>query len=391
MSIQDFIFSKDISKRTFRHLLFWAGWFLLTLITCLNAVRHVGDQGLLKMFQGHALISLIQLMAMIPFCYSVVYFIVPRFFLSRRYAWGLSLLVLAIVIEFCFYYLILRFASPYINYFLGVDPLSSTDMVELPIKLIVSIYGPLSCSCLISAIMFYKAWQLQQSKNAALATENAQAALQLLKAQVNPHFLFNTLNNIYSFALTKSPDASQMVEKLYNIFSYMITDGQLAQVPLDKEIALLKDYIELERIRYDERLDLEVTISGNPTGKRIAPLLFIPFVENSFKHGCSKMLDDAMLRLSISIERDSVFFHLLNNKPRTTDAHQNGNYGIGIPNVQRRLGLIYPGSHTFKVESGDDLFSVSLHVILENPMEVVARVVTRPQIIDEVYINEVIT
>jgi two-component system LytT family sensor kinase len=366
MKLQDFIFSRDFSMRAFRHIIFWISWFLMILVTCVSAVRHVDEQGLLKMFQGHSLISFFYIVVMIPFCYGVVYFIVPRYFLTGRYLWGVSTLLLALVFEFCFDYVILHFFSPLINSYLGVSPLKPFEFIELPIKLIVSIYGPVSCSCVMSGIRFYKAWHLQQRENTALATENAQAALQLLKAQVNPHFLFNTLNNIYSFALTKSPHAAQTVEKLYNIFWYMITDGQLARVSLEKEIELLKDYIELERIRYDERLNLKIAISGNPAGKQIAPLLFIPFVENSFKHGCSKMVSHAMLRLSLSIENDSVSFHLVNSKPPTTDVHQNGNHGIGIPNVQRRLELIYPGRHTFKVESTDDLFSVSLRVILEN-------------------------
>jgi len=388
MKLQDFIFSQDFSKKIFRHIFFWITWFLLTLLTCLNAVRHVDEQGLLKMFQGHSLISFFHILVIIPCCYGVVYFIVPRYLLTRRYIWGASMLLLAVAFEFCFDYVILYFFSPLINSYLGVSPLSSVDMVELPVKLIVSIYGPLSCGCVMCGIRFYKAWYLQQRENAALAAENAQAALQLLKAQVNPHFLFNTLNNIYSFALTKSPHAAQTVGKLYNIFSYMISDGQLVRVPLHKEIALLEDYIELERIRYDDRLDLQVDISGNPDGKRIAPLLFIPFVENSFKHGCSKMLAHAMIKLSISIEGDSISFLLVNNKPIMADVHQNDKHGIGLHNVQRRLELIYPGNHTFKVESTDHLFSVSLKVTLENvPLELPIESYER----DRVYINEVVT
>jgi len=388
MKLQEFIFSQDDSKKIFRHIFFWIAWFLLMLLTCLNAVRHVDEQGLLKMFQGHSLISFFNILAIIPFCYAVVYFIVPRYLLTRRYIWGASMLIVALAFEFCSEYVILYFFSPLINSYLGVNPLSPVEMVELPIKLIVSIYGPLSCACVMCAIRFYKAWYLRQRENAALAAENARAALQLLKAQVNPHFLFNTLNNIYSFALTKSPHAAQTVGKLYNIFSYMISDGQLARVPLHKEITLLEDYIELERIRYDDRLDLKVDVSGNPDGKRIAPLLFIPFVENSFKHGCSKMLAHAMIKLSISIDGDSVSFHLINNKPPMADVHQNDKHGIGLHNVQRRLELIYPGNHTFKVESTDHLFSVSLKVILENvPVEVAMESYER----DRVYINEVVT
>ncbi len=145
----------------------------------------------------------------------------------------------------------------------------------------------------------------------------ASAELQLLKAQVHPHFLFNTLNNIYAFTITKSPIAADLVDKLFGILHYMILEGQNMWVPLKKEIKLIQDYISLEKVRYGDRLNISVNIQGNAEGKFIAPLLMIPFVENSFKHGSSKMLTHPKVELSIIIEGAQLIFVLRNNKPNS--------------------------------------------------------------------------
>ena len=159
-------------------------------------------------------------------------------------------------------------------------------------------------------------------KTETLAKENANAELQLLKAQVHPHFLFNTLNNIYSFSLNQSPQAGTLVKKLSGMLGYMIHECEEKLVPLEKELKLIQDYMGLEKVRYGKRLDMQVEIHGDFENKFIAPLLMIPFVENSFKHGTSQMLQHPWIKLEITTVRNQLFFKLSNSKPSLISCKQ---------------------------------------------------------------------
>ncbi len=152
-----------------------------------------------------------------------------------------------------------------------------------------------------------------------LAKEKTKAELQLLKAQVHPHFLFNTLNNIYFFTLTNSAQAPVMIKKLSGMLHYILNECDRPLVPLEKEIKMIQDYMALEKIRYAEQMQMTIEIENNYTGKMIAPLLLIPFVENSFKHGASKMITQPWVKLYIYIENNRLHFTIRNSKPPTKE------------------------------------------------------------------------
>ncbi|MEP6927248.1 MAG: histidine kinase, partial [Ginsengibacter sp.] len=229
--------------------------------------------------------------------------------------------------------------------------------------LFISAGPPVAC-CLFIAVKMLKNYYEKMEEKLILVKENADAEIRLLKGQVHPHFLFNTLNNIYSLTLKRSPLAADMIQKLFNIVSYMINECSSAMVPLGNELDMIKDYMALENVRYGGRLDMQVQIIGNSLGKEILPLLMIPFVENSFKHGASKMLNDPWVKLNISIEERFLYFDLCNNKP-AVDSHEQPQ-GIGLRNVQKRLQLLYPGGHLLKIEHGLENFSVFMKVPLED-------------------------
>jgi LytS/YehU family sensor histidine kinase len=214
------------------------------------------------------------------------------------------------------------------------------------------------------AIKYYKDWFKKQSEGEMLMRENKLAELQLLKAQIHPHFLFNTLNNIYSFTLTGSPKAEGLVNKLSGMINYITTEGEKSFVPVEKEIQLIKDYIGLEKVRYGDRLHMQIEIQGAYNDKMIAPLLMIPFVENCFKHGASVMRGRQWIRLSIHIKEGQLDFNLSNSKPPQAIG-ANNKKGIGLANVQKRLQLLYPGRHFLKIESTGDTYNVYLQVSLQ--------------------------
>jgi LytS/YehU family sensor histidine kinase len=218
------------------------------------------------------------------------------------------------------------------------------------------------------SIKLSKRWYVKQKETEQLTRENIKAELQLLKAQVHPHFLFNTLNNIYSFILNESDRAPEMILKLSGLLKYILNDCRQQLVLLDKELGMIRDYIALEQIRYGDRLNLSLHIDGLAGDKMISPLILIPFVENSFKHGTSRMLAHPWVKLDIHIERQFLEFRLSNNKPAYVNGSQ-GKKGIGLANVKKRLQLLYPGAYSLLITENEMSFDVYVKLALHSPAE----------------------
>jgi LytS/YehU family sensor histidine kinase len=218
---------------------------------------------------------------------------------------------------------------------------------------------------------FIKLGKYYYKKNEAaqiLEREKLKAELQLLKAQVHPHFLFNTLNNLYSLTLTQSGQAPEVVLKLAGLLRYMLYECDVVKVPLVKEIKLLQDYIQLEELRYGERLDLSVNIKGSVEGKIIAPLILLPFIENSFKHGASEELDQAWISLDLTIQENKLKFKLINAVPPSPlfiSEPEIMAHGIGLENVRKRLELLYPDRYELKTIMEAETYLVSLTMDLD--------------------------
>ncbi len=197
----------------------------------------------------------------------------------------------------------------------------------------------------------------------ALTRANTNAELQLLKSQIHPHFLFNTLNNIYSYSLSNKPEAPGLVKKLKQTVQYMVSECNHAYVPLKNELNMIANYIELEKIRYGNRLSMQVELMSPEGNQLIAPLLMIPFVENSFKHGVSQMLEHPRISLKIYVERNVLYFYLNNSKPPDSE-NLIQRKGIGLDNVRKRLELLYPGKHTLLILTEGDAFTVQMEISL---------------------------
>jgi len=202
-------------------------------------------------------------------------------------------------------------------------------------------------------------WFETQKLKTELALEKQAGELALLRSQVNPHFLFNTLNNIYSLVYKKSEDAPEAVMKMSSIMRYMLYDATTDHVLLEKEIDYLKSFIDLEKLRIRHQNFVEMTIEGNVEGHTIAPMLLIPFVENAFKHG-SRTMPNPGITINLEATSDKIIFRVVNyirkNGHSTTD--QTG--GIGLNNIRRRLNLLYPGKHILNITTDHDQYSVHL-------------------------------
>jgi LytS/YehU family sensor histidine kinase len=210
-------------------------------------------------------------------------------------------------------------------------------------------------------IKFFKRLTIKQRDLMQAQQEKMTAELQLLKAQVHPHFLFNTLNNIYSFSLDKSSKTPGLILKLSSLLSYMLYDCKAEEVRLEKEVEIMRNYIDLEKERYGSKIEISWNVEGEIKDKFIAPLLLLPFLENAFKHGTSEQIEKSWLSVDISLNQEMLRCKIANSKNEYT---QISNHGIGIVNVKKRLEFIYPGKHELKINDEGNFFVVSMLIKL---------------------------
>ena len=214
-----------------------------------------------------------------------------------------------------------------------------------------------------ASLRVYRHWRRQALDNARLTQENFRAELQLLKAQIHPHFLFNTLNNLYALTLRQSDRAPEVVDRLTGLLRFVVEQGDTPQIALSDEVALLRDYLALEQLRYGSRLTLSFETDGiSPivgASLFISPLLLLPLVENAFKHGAAEQLGSARISIALAVT-DSCFTCVIANTKSRSVAEAEAPNGIGVRNVQQRLRLLYPRQHHFEIDVRDDTYTVRL-------------------------------
>lgn len=219
-----------------------------------------------------------------------------------------------------------------------------------------------------SLFHFVKEWMKLKDENLRYtekAQEQLEAELSLLKGQVNPHFLFNTLNNIYSMSLHDSKKTPEMILKLSQLISYMLYECKDEEVSLEKEILFIKNYIDLESVRVEDIAKINLNISGEDPGHKVPPLLFIPLIENAFKHGVSSEQTSSEINISIEISDNKIELKI-NNPIDSTEAEEKNKEigGLGIENVKKRLDLLFPNHYVFDISQNQNLYKTKLSLIL---------------------------
>jgi two-component system sensor histidine kinase AlgZ len=216
----------------------------------------------------------------------------------------------------------------------------------------------------IGMVRFAADWFELAAKQKEVENERLTAELNFLKAQINPHFLFNTLNNLYYLAYTQSSNTTEVIAKLSQMMRYMIYDSNYPQVPLSKEIEYMENYISLERLRLNNQIPIKFDIEGNVQGVLIAPLIFITFLENAFKHGVSNNQPGAWVNILIQLRGQECIYKVENSKIRSAKPEAEEKSGIGLQNVNRRLELSYPDKYKLAIEDKPDRYSVQLNITL---------------------------
>ena len=331
------------------HSLFWFVWLLRSFY---DIYTPWGINGALIYV---AVIFTTQL----PLVYFHLYFLVPQFLVRKRYI--LYILITAgcvIAYSYCNHYLLSNVPENWLpdSMRLFIERLKpSYDILEGVIVVL------LTYALKYTLIAF-----VTQNELLKLQHEKLQLELNALKSQVNPHFLFNTLNNLYSLTLKNSAKSSEVVLKLSDIMRYVLYQSDEFKVPIQKELDFIQNYVELQRIRYNENYQIAFTINGNINGQIVAPLLLIDFIENAFKHGLDKRFNDGFVNIEIKIDQQELNFSILNSKGHADDGSmlQNKN-GIGLVNIKRRLELMYPGNYELYINDKNEDFEVTLKLKLQ--------------------------
>ncbi|MBF9254007.1 histidine kinase [Pontibacter sp. 172403-2] len=339
--------------RLVQHLLFWVCY---VVFFGLLYGSYIDD------YYNAFMVELVELPFKMALVYFNMYYLLPRYLLQNRYLeFAVYLLSLIALIAGLMQFVLLPFL---------IHPLfCPTTCTEDNLTFYRFVKNEVNISYVVAitaVIALLKNWYRHQQAARNLTQDKLEAELKILKAQIHPHFLFNTLNSLYSLTLKKSDNAPEVVLKLSSLMDYMLYEANAAEVPLEKELAYIRNYISLERIRYGARVDISYTESGSIAGRQIAPMLLLPFVENAFKHGVSTETTNAWVRIDVKMQDNLLVLLVENCKcgDNTRKSPRDMASGIGLKNLQRRLELLYDGCFTLETEDETDSYAARLELDL---------------------------
>jgi sensor histidine kinase YesM len=346
--LSDIILADSTNKKVYRriqHLVFWA----LTLLILLNIFKSSG-----RIEKIDVIYTLIFMVPLVGFTYLNLYWLIPVFLRKERYLYFGILFALTVVAGAVFLYFLFD---------------SWIDLV-LPNYYFISYYS-------IGQLMIYTGTvlvvttllKLSRSWFMLLRMERITTGhrLQSLQSQINPHFLLNSLQTIYALSLESSERTPDVILKLADILKYTLYETEHPRISLEQEIRLVTDYVEMYRFRVDPvRAEILLEVSGDPDDLFIAPMLLIPFIENSFKHGLSGGEKSAFIHIRLKIDAGRLEFEAVNSMGEPDPLDPDRRKGIGIENTRQRLELLYPGRHSLMISREENRFGVNLKIQL-NP------------------------
>ena len=344
-----------LSQVTF-HIVFWIIHFVYRLY--ITGYFYTYDSA---EFYEH----LILLPLRIAITYFTIYFILRRYLFQKRlpgfFIWlVISVIAIVIIRRVILYQVIFAFA-PQLNY-------DQTEFwnIKSTIHSTVYIYPVVILAVIIFVI---HDWFKKEKLRLEVQKEKLEAELKYLKNQINPHFLFNTINNIYSLVLGKSKKAPHALLKLSDMLNYLLYESNSDTIALSKEIQNLNDYIELEQFRYGDKLQVMFNYKVSSREIAIPPLLLLPFVENAFKHGAGESLEKGWIHINLNEENNHLTFKIENSLDENAAMKNVDNGGIGLSNVKKRLELMFPDKHKLKTLKSSESFIIILQLDLSNDAE----------------------
>ncbi|MAZ73008.1 MAG: histidine kinase [Flavobacteriaceae bacterium] len=336
-------------KRTLRHIVFWS--FIVILFTSIFGVGNTIDMNVFYF-------SLFLMPVTISATYVSIYKLLPDYLVTKRYVlFGI----------YSTYTLIILIFGTVFSIFYALAFLTEFKFEKMTVLSKSSVFIITSICLVVIVVSAFKLLQLnlQQSKNnAALEAKVLEAQLKFkeqelkfLKIQIHPHFLFNTLNTMYGLALKKAAQTPDMILKLSNLLDYLLYQTEKPLVSISEEIEHIEDYIALEKMRFNDTLNVSMDVKLASEHTTIAPMLLLPFVENSFKHGSIK---NGVLQIYIEIKATLEVVHFRIKNSNANDTPTQG--GIGLDNIKKRLQLLYPNKHKLTIDNNEDEFVVYLQL-----------------------------
>ncbi len=349
MALSVFI-KKTAQNRPLQHLLFWAVSFNV-LARIFAYSDEIATVDIIYTFLFH--------FSILVAVYANIGWLIPAFLRTKKYGLYFLLLASVIFIAIGINLLTFNYLSDHLfpdYYFIAYYGL--WEIAEFIIAYIV----------ITSLVKLSKGWfRYLETKDELqrLETEKTTAELSALKSQVNPHFLFNSLNNLYSLALDNDERTPGIILRLAQTMRYLLYESNADFVPLEKEIEHLSNFVEMQRLRVGEKAKISFEVTGNPANKQIAPLLFLPLVENGFKHGVKGETEGAFTKTLLQVLDNQLVFKTENNKGEVDDVEKSSAAGgVGLQNLRRRLDLLYPNKHHLEITDGIETFTVVLKIDL---------------------------
>ncbi len=359
---------RSVSDKKLKFTLHTIAWILVFLIPFYLNNAFGGNQHRLNQFYAHTISAALVF-------YAGYIWLVPKFFLREKY-W-IYFIILIVVVNASY------FLTSFINDCILFDAVEDAKFQEFIQKLAANgvdfkapmkafgYYNHVLASLLISgfAIGLGLIDKLKQNekKQKEMEKEKLHSELAFLKNQVSPHFFFNTLNNIYSLIGIDGPTAQQSVLKLSKMMRYLLYESEHGETLMSHEIEFMDNYIDLMKLRLSPRVDLQIEFPKDYADFSIAPLLFIPFIENAFKHGVGQR-GPSFIKIRMEIDNDRIFFLTENSICKSGQTGDLEHSGIGLENVKKRLALLFAGRHELNIEHGESIFEVKLSIIKSTPL-----------------------
>ena len=350
-----------MAKRIFLHLAFWIAYLYPQIyIEYAWSLKYYPNNTPFEVFLIASSGEYFLLFVRIPMVY-LSFYISDKYFNSKAESGkGIAFFSLIMIFFTIMYRLIIvEYALPEI--YLVSEP----EAVFLPERVVRAFLDLAFLNAAANGIRLYFSRIKMKERELTLMKQKVETELSLLKSQINPHFLFNTLNNIYGLALKNSQQTAPVVLKLSQLMRFMLYEAEKKSITISDEIKLVEDYIELETLRYNDRLKISFEKDVDDATARITPLLLLPLVENAFKHGASESRQDAFIQIHISLRHDLFLFEIINSYEANKEQKREDATGIGLKNVRRQLELVY-SQFQMEVIKGEEIFKVNLNIRLNS-------------------------
>lgn len=288
--------------------------------------------------------------------------VIERLLIPKKYL--LSIFWFIFFVSFLDIYSLFMHKCISLMYFLPVELINeSKAVINKPYSFHFNLNYMLKELFLMAGLAYFIHYKEQQEKIASMKALQLQSELNNLKVQLQPHFFFNTLNNIYSLALNKSEKTALIVAQLAEMMRYVLYKTNKDKVSLEKEVAFLQNYISVQSIRYDSRFAINFDTQGISQTALIEPLLLLPYIENTFKHGLEGEVTNGFIDIVICLNEHELTLSTTNKKTISTH-EKNKARGIGMKNTEKRLALLYPDRHNITIEESDDIYKLTLTIFL---------------------------